>query len=99
MGEAWTSEPAVSCPESMGDPRLLQGPTEEQGVTGARRFYFFFANEDGSDVDISLLLGICGGDAGSTGTHPGQPCWAHWCLGIVMTNWESRTLVGLPSLL
>lgn len=99
MGEAWTSEPAVSRPESTGDLRLLQGLTEEQGVTGAHRFCFSFANEDDSDVDISLLPGICGGDAGSTGTRPGQPYWAHWCLGVVMTNWGSRTLVGFPSLL
>lgn len=99
MGEAWTSEPEVSRLESTGDPRLLQGQTEEQGVTGARRFCFSFANEDDSDVDISLLPGICRGDAGSKGTCPGQPCWAHWCLGVVMTNWESRTLVGFPSLM
>ena len=30
-GEDWTSEPAVSCPESAGDMGLLQGPAEEEG--------------------------------------------------------------------
>ena len=72
MGEAWTSEPVVSRLESTDDQRLLQGLTEEQGVTGARRFCFSFANEEDFDVDISLLLGICGGDAGSKGPFLGS---------------------------